>query len=175
MAPRVQRYPHLAKEPFLTSRQRGNPENRVWAKAIDFCIIQCLVFVSQFAWVHFEWILPLLLWTFFEQMGRGQSPGKWLLGLHTIEVKRGFAPSLYNSFVRNFPFIVLSTAMMLKGQWWWIVEVPLIMWLALEAFFIFNLRSGMRVGDVLGSTRVNDYKDEHTKFIEQFLKEEESA
>lgn len=171
----MQRYPQLAKESLLTSRLRGNPENRIWAKTIDFALIQTFVFAAQFAWIHLEWILPALLWTLFEQMGRGQSPGKWLLGLHTVEVKRGYAPSLYNGFVRNIPFILLSTAMVLRGQWWWMVEIPLIIWIALESFFIFSLRSGLRVGDILGNTRVADYKDEHTKFIEQFLKEEEST
>lgn len=45
--------------------------------------------------------------------------------------------------------------------------------LAAEAYFVFTLRTGIRVGDILGNTRVFDYKDEHTKFIEQFLKKEE--
>jgi hypothetical protein len=77
--------------------------------------------------------------------------------------------------VRNFPFILLSTGLGLGGWGAWFLIVPSILAIVSEAYFIFNVRSGVRVGDILGNTRVYDYKDEHTKFIEQFLKEEESA
>ena len=167
------RHPQLAKEPLLTSRLRGNPENRVWAKSIDFALIFVTITIAQFFWAYANWILPLIMWSFFDQAGRGQSPGKWLLGLHTVEVQKGNRPTLYNCLLRNLPFILLSSLVTSRAEWVWFFTVPIFVWLGLETYFISNLRTGLRIGDVLGNTRVNDYKDEHTKFIEQFLKEEE--
>ena len=167
------RYPQLAKEPLLTSRVRGNPENRVWAKVIDFALIQILVFIGEFFWSYSNWVLPALLWAYFDQMGRGQSPGKWLLGLHTVEVQKGNRANLYHCLLRNLPFILLSTFVALRAYWSWLILAPVIAWVLIESYFIFYIRTGLRIGDVLATTRVNDYKDEHTKFIEQFLKEEE--
>jgi len=167
------RYPQLAKEALLTSRVRGNAENRIWAKLIDFALVEMVLFTVRFFFPWSFWVLPVILWANIDRMGRGQSPGKWLLGLHTVEVRRGAMPSLYNSLVRNLPFIFLSMAIGISHNASLLVILPLIAYVLLEAYFIFHIRSGLRVGDVLGNTRVADYKDEHTQFIEQFLKEDD--
>ena len=167
------RHPQLAKEPLLTSRERGNPENRVFAKILDLFFVEMFSLVASFFWEPSYWVMPVLMWSLLDRMGRGQSPGKWLLGLHTLEVQRGYKPNFYHGFIRNFPFILLCIGIGLKTWVWFLIVVPVLFALLVETYFIFNVRSGLRVGDVLGNTRVCDYKDEHTKFIEQFLKTEE--
>jgi hypothetical protein len=169
------RYPQLAKEPLLTTKLRPNPENRVMAKVIDLFIVEVLIWAVAFFWKTGAWVLPVVYWAWIDRVGRGQSPGKWLLGLHTIEQLKGTRLGFYHGLVRNFPFVLLSTGLGLEGFWGWAVLSPAAFCLLLEAYFIFNVRSGVRVGDILANTRVFDYKDEHTKFIEQFLKEEESV
>lgn len=169
------RFFKLAKEPLLSSRVRGNPENRIWAKALDFALIQALAFVLGYFWVALHWVVPAILWPAFERMGRGQSPGKWLLGLHVIEGNLGRKPNFFQCFVRNLPVIFLSLGM--GGRGWlqglfFIVGLP---WCLLESYFIFRLRSGLRIADVFAHTRVFDFKDEHTQFIEQFLREPENV
>lgn len=168
------RYPHLAKEALITSRKRGNPENRLWAKIID--LLLSLPFLGVIHMLFPPLVLPisLLFWTLIEGLGRGQSPGKWLLGLHTIDVMKGEAPRLYNGFIRNFPFAIISAAVFKGGFIWGLASLVCVASLAFETYFVFTLRSGIRIGDILAYTRVFDYKDVHTQFIEQFLKKEES-
>lgn len=169
------RYPNLAKEALITSRKRGNPENRFWAKIVDIlCLLPLLIFLS---WAFPNLVLPasLLYWIWVDSMGRGQSPGKWLLGLHTIDVHRGEKTKIYNGFVRNLPFALLTAALFKTGFLWGLVGLVSVALLLLESYFVFTLRSGIRVGDVLGYTRVFDFKDIHTQFIEQFLKKEENT
>lgn len=163
------RYLQLAKEPYVTGKKGANPENRFWAKAIDVV----LIFLSTMAIsLFFSWI-PVLVsfgaWAFIDSLGRGQSPGKWLLGLHTIEVKKGHKISFYNGMVRNLPFFQVNLGFLLGGIFGFLLVGSGLLWLALETYFTFQISTGVRVGDVLGYTRVFDYKDAHTQFIEQFL------
>lgn len=167
------RYPHLAKEAIITSRKRGNPENRFWAKVIDLLLSLPFLGIIQMLFPPLVLPISLLYWTLIEGLGRGQSPGKWLLGLHTIDVLKGESPRLYNGFIRNFTFALLSAAFFKTGFIWSLVAIISTASLAFEAYFVFTLRSGVRIGDILAYTRVFDYKDVHTQFIEQFLKKEE--
>jgi uncharacterized RDD family membrane protein YckC len=169
------RYPHLAKEALVTSRKRGNPENRFWAKIIDLLIAIPLLGVIHILFPSLVLPMAIFYWTFIDGLGRGQSPGKWLLGLHTIEVMKGEPLRVYNGFIRNIAFAILCTATLKVGFLWSIVMALSIVALAFETYFVFTLRSGIRVGDILGYTRVFDYKDIHTQFIEQFLKKEENS
>lgn len=169
------RYPQLAKEPLLTSRMNANPENRAAAKLIDVALVEAIITIGAFFWEPSSFVLAVLLWGGIDILGRGQSPGKWLLGIHTIEVRRGTKANFYSGMVRNFPFILFSWGIG-RGGWTAVaLLVPAAICVFIEFYFIFNVRSGIRVGDILGVTRVCDYKDEHTKFIEQFLKEEEGV
>ncbi len=167
------RFPQLARQPLLRSPGSVNPENRVWAKAIDALLVAlfalAISFFSPLASVAFV----IVAWTALDSLGRGQSPGKWLLGLHTIELRRGQKPDWKRAWLRNLPFLQIQLGFAFGGIWIWLLLVPGLVWIGLETYFIFRLESGLRVGDLLSGTRVFDYKDEHTKFIEQFLKDQE--
>lgn len=168
------RFPQLAKEALLNSKLKPQFQNRARAKIIDMMLVQGSVWV--FYWLHplLGVLVALGSWTLADCIGRGQSPGKWLLGLHTIDQKRASRPGFYQSFVRNIPFIVLSIAMAHHTPILKALSIVSLLWIAIEIYFVRHIRSGLRVGDVLGGTRVFEYKDEHTKFIEQLLKEEEN-
>ncbi len=169
------RYPQLAKEPLITSRQRGTPENRIWAKVIDWILLH-LTFVSlDFFFPKISWVFLVIAWAWIDSLGRGQSPGKWLTGLHTIDVQRASLPRVYGGLVRNIPFILMSLGIS-SGSWLARGTLAVaLLGIAVETYFIFILRSGIRVGDIMGNTRVFDYRDEHTQFIEQFLKKREGT
>ena len=166
------KYPQLAKEPLVTSKQRGNPENRVIAKAIDCAFGFFLQFALGFAGSTVTLVGTLFFWAFIDGVGKGQSPGKWLLGLHTVEVQKGTRVRFYQGLTRNFPFLMFFVALQLPSFYSYVLGVVALCAVIVESYFVFAVRSGIRVGDMIGNTRVSDYKDEHTKFIEQFLKED---
>ncbi len=170
--PSVYRYPQLAKDPLLTGANSANPSNRLWAKVVDvlFVYLVSLAFGMLLQAAHF--IAPLLLFSFMEQWGRGQSPGKWLLGLHTIEAPKGTPVSILSAFIRNIPVILLIWGIFCSGFLGWLIFTIAALVAGFESYFIYTLKTGVRVGDIVSNTRVFDYKDEHTKFIEQFLKDE---
>lgn len=169
----IPRFPQLAKEPLLKSTLRPQFQNRAWAKMLDFTLIQTAVFISSWIHVLMGFVIGAGLWSLVDCLGRGQSPGKWLLGLHTVDQKRAVRPGLYQSFVRNLPFFFLTMSLFHSTHLGRAVTLLSVAWIAGEVYFIRSLKSGLRMGDVLGGTRVFEYKDEHTKFIEQFLKEED--
>lgn len=168
------RYLSLAKESYVTSKRGANAENRFWAKAIDVVMITLSTYILS----HFlPWIAALvsgMAWGFVDSMGRGQSPGKWLLGLHTIEVRKGHKVNFYNGIIRNLPFFQVNVGLIMGGVFGFLLAGSGLLWLALEGYFTFQVSTGVRVGDVLGYTRVFDYKDAHTQFIEQFLLDDAS-
>lgn len=168
------RYLQLAKEPYVTGKRGANPENRFWAKMIDVVMIFGTTLVISFFFTWIPYILAIGAWGFVDSIGRGQSPGKWLLGLHTIEVRKGQKVKIYSGFIRNLPFFQVNIGLLLGGVWGFLLTSTGLAWLALEAYFTFQVSTGVRVGDVLGYTRVFDYKDAHTQFIEQFLLDDAS-
>jgi uncharacterized RDD family membrane protein YckC len=170
---RPTRYPQLAKEPLLTSTLRANPENRLLAKVLDFVFGIGIQAFFAFLGSPLYFLIGFLYWGAIDALGRGQSPGKWIVGLHTVEVGRGLKIRFYQGVVRNFLFMSFSFLIYLQSWYWNLLLFPVCIGLVLETFFIFRIRSGLRVGDVLGSTRVADYKDQHTQFVEQFLKDDD--
>jgi len=168
------RYQQLAKEPYVTGKRGANPENRFWAKAIDVVLIYGFTMSLSFFLIWMPFFFAVLGWGMIDSIGRGQSPGKWLLGLHTIEVRKGHKVGLYHGLIRNLPFLQVNCGLLLGGLWGFFFVSTGIFWLALEGYFTFQVSTGIRVGDVLGYTRVFDYKDAHTQFIEQFLLDDAS-
>jgi len=166
----LERWPNLVKEPVLLGTQRVAPTSRVWAKLIDcffvaiFTIAWSLFFKSALIW------MPMFLFPLFERIGRGQSPGKWLMGLHTVDITQGAKAGFQGGLIRNLPFIVsLILVFNFSGFLELILLAPHFLWLLMESYFIFSVNGGARVGDILAGTRVFEYKDPHTKFVEQFL------
>ena len=167
------RFANIARAALLTERIQSNPENRLLAKSIDAIIV--LVSSGFVAWFVPYSLLPALIffWAYFELMGRGQSPGKWLLGLQLVQTKDGSKPGLYQATLRNMPLICLCVGLLWTG---WAATLLLVFglaWIGLEIYFIVAIESGLRSGDVLGGTRVADYKDQHTRFVEQYLKRDD--
>lgn len=167
------RFPQLSKEPLLKSRSRPQFQNRVWAKTLDFLIVQASVALLYWIYPFLGVVVAFLVWGFIDSLGRGQSPGKWLLGLHTIDLKRATKPGFYQGLMRNIPFLLLTLSLVNSFPVSNFVTGLMFIWIAAEAYFSRSIKSGLRVGDVLGGTRVFEYKDEHTKFIEQYLLKEE--
>jgi len=143
---------------------------RIGAKLIDFSIISLLTYgLSLFSfWLAVAFCL--FGWASIEEWGRRQSPGKWMLGLQLVDM-RDNGHSYYHLLIRNFPFWILQLALLFNDSlFFWILAPFAIASLAIEIFFVMTLKSGTRVGDVIGYTRVLEFKDTHTRFLEKYLK-----
>jgi uncharacterized RDD family membrane protein YckC len=161
-------------EPLLTSKRRGTIENRIWAKLIDFFIIETLLFVFYYLFGS-NWMLMTapVLWACIDLFNEGQSPGKWLLGLHVVDSLGAPFTKPSNCFIRNLPFLFLSVSVFYFDTFLGFGSVILsILLLLMETYFVLLVQSGIRIGDVLSTTKVQDYRDQHMQFIEQYLKED---
>ncbi len=164
----------LPIEALLTGKRRGTMENRLWAKLIDFSLVMLVLFgVNWFVGAGWLFISAPFLWAFIEIWNEGQSPGKWLLGLQVTDSLGAQYPTFSGCMIRNFPFILLSISIFhynhIAGFSGVILSIIL---LALETYFVLLIQTGIRIGDVLSTTRVQDYRDQHMRFIEQYLKED---
>jgi len=161
-------------EPLLTSKRRGTIENRIWAKLIDFLIIETLLFIFYYLFgANWMLIAAPVLWSFVELFNEGQSPGKWLLGLHVVDSLGAPFPSFSGCLIRNLPFLFLSVSLFYFDTFFGFSSVILsILLLLMETYFVLLVQSGIRIGDVLSTTKVQDYRDQHMQFIEQYLKED---
>jgi hypothetical protein len=75
--------------------------------------------------------------------------------------------------IRNLPFLFLSVSVFYFDTFLGFASVILsILLLLLETYFVLLVQSGIRIGDVLSTTKVQDYRDQHMQFIEQYLKED---
>jgi uncharacterized RDD family membrane protein YckC len=162
------------KAGYLLDSLKANTENRVLAKVIDLALIVVATELLSWLWTPLLFVSIPLAWGLVDRMGRGQSPGKWLLGLHCMNPQTRTRIPFFASLIRNLPFVVLSLAVNTQGFWAWLWLIIGFTLTVFEFYFIVNLRSGIRLGDVIASTRVFDYKDEHTLFIEQFLKDDDA-
>lgn len=164
----------LPVEPLLSGKRRGTMENRLWAKLIDFSIVMLILFgVNWFFASAWLFVAAPLMWTFVELWNEGQSPGKWLLGLQVIDSLGAQYPTFSGCLIRNIPFAILCISIFHYNHILGFSGVILsILMLALETYFVLLIQTGIRIGDVLSVTRVQDYRDQHMRFIEQYLKED---
>ncbi|MEZ4816052.1 MAG: RDD family protein [Bdellovibrionota bacterium] len=164
----------LPVDKLLSGKRRGTMENRFWAKLIDFSVVMGSLFAVYWffgaAWVF---LAAPLLWAFIEIWNEGQSPGKWLLGLQVVDSLGAQLPTFSGCLIRNFPFILLSVSIFYFDHIIGFSGVILaILFLALETYFVLLIQTGIRIGDVLSTTRVQDFRDQHMRFIEQYLKDD---
>lgn len=172
MATKTLNNEQLLRQPLLSGAVKGNLSNRFWAKFLDLVLLLLVQWViSWFSfWISFAF--PVLFFATVDRWIGRQSPGKWLMGLHTLSSLDKLAkPSYGNCFMRNLPFTMLIMGWMLEGWFFYAIMGPAILWIAFEIYFLLTVRSAIRVGDVMGHTRVFDFKDQHTQFMEEYLAE----
>jgi len=164
----------LLKEPLLTSPYTANRVNRVWAKLIDLILFLTIYTLTELV-LEIPFLIFLVGIVFFSSKdcwGRGQSPGKWLMGLNVLCSRTNSKKlNIYYGLLRNFPFVILSLSLSFNGFWLYLFTSLTVILLCIETYFVLSVTSGLRVGDILSHSRVFDYKDRHTRFLEKYLSE----
>jgi len=143
----------LRKSSILLGESHTSAFNRVVAKAIDGLVILTVFFLGKALWWPLGLLGAFFLCAFQDGMGVGQSIGKKFLGLRVIDDQTGLGCSFFQSLQRNFPFAagVVFAAVPLFWMFFILAFIPVA---ALEVYLVFQLPSGVRLGDVLGNTLV---------------------
>jgi len=127
--------------------------SRFLAKAID-ALLLVAVFLLGGAVTTILGVLIAAVWcAALDSWGSGQSVGKKIMGLGVIDVTSDLPCSFRNSFLRNFPLVLVILFASTTLLWGFLLlfALPLTM---LEVYLLLTLESGVRLGDVLGNTRV---------------------
>jgi len=145
----------LRRSPILFGESQTSAFNRVVAKSIDGLVILTIFFLGKALWFPLGLVSAFLLCAFQDGLGVGQSVGKRILGLRVVDDQTGLGCSFFQSFQRNFPFAagVIFAAVPLFWMFFLLAFLPV---LALETYLLFQLPTGVRLGDVLGNTLVGE-------------------
>lgn len=123
---------------------------RCVAKAIDLSVILLLSLAIPYAGAILGFIYTLV----HDGIFRGQSLGKRIFHLRTIDLRTGAPCGLRESVIRNSPFGI-ATFFGIIPFWGWIILVllgiPLVL---LELYLMMTLENGARLGDVMADTQV---------------------
>jgi len=133
------------------------------AKGLDMIILVVIALVFSVIWYPLGAIAAICYALFQDALDNGNSLGKMVIGLKVISYPREGAPINWKiSAMRNLSFAIFTLFAVIPVMGWilmLLVGVPLLMF---EAYLIYNLDSGYRLGDVIAGTKVvyvRDYKD----------------
>lgn len=89
-------------------------------------------------------------------MGEGQSLGKRIIGLRTLDEATGTPCSLLGSFMRNLPLgvVIISSQVPVLGLF---LFSGFCLFVSLEVYLLMTLETGVRLGDVMANTLVVDH------------------
>lgn len=138
------------REYILKSPLKTALVTRLIAKAIDIFIV---LLMSLFFYPI--GVIPALIYlAISDSLQQGQSVGKKMMGFSVISLEDGSPCSFKQSAIRNLPLII-PIFFLIIPVWGWIfcaiLSVPLCL---LEIYFLFQLDSGKRLGDVIADTTV---------------------
>jgi uncharacterized RDD family membrane protein YckC len=140
----------MSKKYLLNSGLRTAKLSRVLAKAIDIFIVVILSMLFYPLGV----ILGVLYMSIADSFQRGQSAGKKFIGFGVLSLEDGKPCKTKQSIIRNLPFTI-PILFLIIPIWGWILSIILFVpFMLLELYFIFNLDSGHRLGDVMADTTV---------------------
>lgn len=124
--------------------------SRLIAKAIDLSIVVIFSLILYPVGL----ILGIVYIALSDGFSGGQSIGKRLMGFSVISLEDGQACSYKQSLVRNLPLLI-PLIFAIIPFWGWVIGFVLGVGLVgLELYFLYNLDSGHRLGDVMADTSV---------------------
>lgn len=134
---------------------RVHAVDRYMAKGLDMIITVIIALVFSVISYYLGALLAVLYAFLHDSIKDGVSPGKMIIGLKTIrypneELKMDWRASTK----RNFSFGLFTIFAVIPMMGWilmFLVGIPL---LVFEAYLIYNMESGYRLGDILAGTRV---------------------
>jgi uncharacterized RDD family membrane protein YckC len=134
--------------------KKGDNVHRAAAKGID------LVAVGVFSLLPRVGILAAALYLLISDgFFRGQSIGKKLLALRVVLTEPGTEgrPCTFRrSMIRNLPYAIVVFLGSIPVFGWFIVLPLGVLFLLIEAYFVYADEQGIRIGDIYAGTQVID-------------------
>jgi uncharacterized RDD family membrane protein YckC len=124
---------------------------RCSAKGVDLFVVMLVSVVLPYP---LGVLLGLGYTLIHDGLRKGQSLGKWIFNLKTIDLKKDTPCTMRESVIRNAPLGV-AVFFGIIPFWGWIILVLLgIPLIILEVYLMTTLANGGRLGDVMADTKV---------------------
>lgn len=138
----------------------STPFQRCVAKGIDLVLIMVIFFVGKTIWGPLGPVLGAFYAAIQDSFGNGQSVGKKIIGLRTLDEGTGISCSAIGSCMRNLPWVIGILCSTIPVVWAFVAlaSLPFIL---LEIYLIFNLETGVRLGDIMANTLIVEYFEIH--------------
>ena len=141
--------------------------DRFTAKGLDMILLVILALILTVVWYPIAVIGAVCYALFHDAFKGGRSPGKMIVGLKVIRYPDEKSPVTWKvSAMRNISFAIFTLFALIPMVGWillFLVGIPLLIF---EAYLIYSLDSGYRLGDILAGTRVvalRDYEDVNSR------------
>ena len=129
--------------------------DRYMAKGLDLIIMVVVALVFSVIWYPLGALCAVLYAFFHDNFRNGISPGKMIIGLKVIRYPHEDQQMSWKiSATRNLSigiFAVFAVIPMIGWILMFLVGIPL---LTFEAYLIYSMESGYRLGDILAGTKV---------------------
>jgi uncharacterized RDD family membrane protein YckC len=137
--------------------------DRCMAKGLDLIILVVIALALSVIWYPLGALGAICYALFQDVLDNGSSLGKMVVGLKVISFpKEGHTINWKTSAIRNLSVAIFTLFAVIPVMGWilmLLVGIPLLMF---EAYLIYTLDSGYRLGDVMAGTKVvslRNYKE----------------
>lgn len=138
----------------------STPFQRCVAKGIDLILVMVIFFVGKTIWGPLGPLLGAFYAAIQDSFSEGQSVGKKIIGLRTLDEGTGISCSALGSCTRNLPLVVSVLCATIPVIWAFalLATFPFAL---LELYLVFNLETGVRLGDVMANTLIVEHFEIH--------------
>ena len=158
----------MSDKVFVNPRyKKVHAVDRYMAKGLDLIFLVIATLVLTVLWYPIAAIGAVCYALFHDAFNDGVSPGKMIVGLKVIKYpQEGGLITWKISALRNISFAIFTLFAIVPMIGWilmFLVGIPLLIF---EAYLLYSLESGYRLGDILAGTRVvslRDYRDVMTQ------------
>lgn len=144
------------RTPIFLGPVRSTPFHRCIAKGIDLVIVTTIFFVAQSIWKPLGPLLGAFYAAIQDSMAGGQSIGKRIIGLKTLDDSTGLGCSAFSSGMRNLPWVVSVLCATIPVVWVFILLICIPI-LILETYLVREVQTGVRLGDIMANTLVVEH------------------
>lgn len=154
----------MLENAFENSRyKKVHAVDRFMAKGLDMILLVVFALILTVVWYPVAVLGAVCYALFHDAFKGGTSPGKMIVGLKVINYPDESSPITWKvSAMRNISFAIFTLFAVIPMVGWilmFLIGVPLLIF---EAYLIYSLDSGYRLGDIIAGTKVvalRDYED----------------